>query len=159
MLVALLAASAVGLPTYASAAALHNAGHCLAIEDANWLTSEYGRRKPIDISGVLDRRSRPGQTRLIVVVRNRERGGLAFDFSVKKRGDDLLYTIENNASFTLKGKRVVFKGAPLGGVWTQDHLSHSIAKAMRAPGRGFSLDKLVQDSPGLVCGSYAGGGA
>lgn len=130
---------------------LSNAAHCLMEKDF--------LEKPIEtqrVSYFLDESSYPGKKVLYVATYKTEDRSKGYVFTVflSSDGDQQVFNIQNNARFKLtKRNGVDFVDPPLGGTWTQEHLSSAIEKMQEKPTFLITTKTLRSDST-IKCESY-----
>jgi hypothetical protein len=100
-----------------------------------------------------DTKSYSGITHIILLTRSGKRRGQVFDFEVYKKATPVVRLV-NNADIRFNRTRPEFATPPLGGLWTQDVLLHSVSMAMNAPA-GRLPEKGVRTKKAVHCESYA----
>jgi hypothetical protein len=90
------------------------------------------RRRTANYFAFVDDKSYQNEIHVVIVSRFRKDFMSVSEFIHHRsiRGVDV--NLVNNATFHLNKGRVLFDNPPLGGVWTQDHLSKSIKIALSA---------------------------
>jgi hypothetical protein len=134
-----------------------SASHCLATE-GNWLPVRDPKASSFEAAYVIDTKSDPGVNHIYVVIyTNKEHSkGKAFDLRYKVGAGKTTMDVQNNAGFAVSRGRVIFSEPPLGGTWTQTHLSSAITHAGAKVATVLDLSQVSEPSPDVKCESYVG---
>lgn len=154
-LLKLLIAFCTTAPIFAqevSKSIMSDAAHCVVYGDQDWL--EGRQHSTVTLSAVFDTISYPKRPYLILLVHTGRRSGQAFSIQMDKIGNKRAFMIQNNADFEMIGRHVSYTNPPLGGVWTQNHLSKSIAKAMTSRLYTLPMSSLTVGRGDIECSSY-----
>jgi len=132
---------------------LREAAQCL-------ISKTFLKATPLSLGYLVDKKSWPGEEVLYVVSytsASRTRG-YVFTIFLKMQNRRQLFNIQNNAKFVRTKKisdGVDFVEAPLGGIWTQEHLVSAIKQIERLPRFEVPASELSQASSLVGCHSYA----
>jgi hypothetical protein len=136
---------------------LRQAAHCLVTAGPDAKRLMHGNPKLLRFGYYLDTNSYPGEEALYLV--NYEGSnlskGLAFIFFVGDKDRRRVFRLENNASFVVKKKGIEFIEAPLGGIWTQEHLESAIEHIEQEPKMELLVKDLREKFPDVRCESYS----
>ncbi|MGA2902434.1 MAG: hypothetical protein ABSD98_01275 [Candidatus Korobacteraceae bacterium] len=131
---------------------LREAAQCLAPE--NFVVA---KGKQARLAYVVDRTSYSPETVLYVVSyteADRSRG-FVYTVFLEQRDGKNGFNIQNNATFKKSGGGIDFVNAPLGGIWTQEHLVSAIEKIEREPIFEIRMRDVLVPSASSMCESYA----
>jgi len=137
---------------------LVRAAHCLAVKDflpkstSTSLTFGY----------LLDEKSYPREKVLYVVnfPEPTRSNGFAFTVFLAEENKISVFNIQNNASFVMsRGDEngVSFTDPPLGGTWTQQHLTSAISQIEKQPRFRIPVPEVLAEDPLTRCESYTDG--
>jgi hypothetical protein len=133
---------------------LHRAVHCLAAK--KFLPPS--KAAEMTFGYVLDEKSYPGEKVLYVVnYPNPSRpDGFVFTIFLNEHDGHYDFNIQNNARFALSkddAEGVSFVDPPLGGTWTQEHLTSAIKQIEKQPKFTISVERLFAVDPSCSCES------
>jgi hypothetical protein len=156
LLLVCLSLGTAACPEDQSSTLLRQAAHCL-IEGPE--AKKLMRHKPrvLSLGSYLDTTAYPGEDALYVVTYEDSNPlrGLAFVFFVRQKDRRRIFRAENNAAFVRKKKGIEFLEAPLGGVWTQEHMEAAIEHIELEPKVEFDVKELREKSPDVRCESFS----
>jgi hypothetical protein len=114
-------------------------------------------KMPLSFGYTVDDKSYPGERVIYLVHFPNSSSGENFAFAIflTYESGKTIFNIQNNASFlTNKYKIIEFVNPPLGGVWTQQHLSDAIIRIAASP--RYRIHKLASNetSGATICHSY-----
>jgi hypothetical protein len=137
-------------------AILIRAAHCLPVK--NFLPST--KKTALTFGYLLDEKSYPGEKVLYIVNYSAPArlNGLVFAIFATEHEGHQIFNIQNNASFVLSKDEpigVSFVSPPLGGTWTQEHLTAAIKQIEKQPSFSISVKDLLVVDPLADCESYA----
>lgn len=132
---------------------VRHAIQCLAAKDFVVPT-----KRPQRFGYFIDETSYPGQ-RVIYLVNFRALGrpnGFVYAVFVTDKQGHQYFDIQNNATFVVSKdlSDVEFTNPPLGGVWTQEHLTSAIKEIERRPRMVLSARSAFSRDPSLNCEAY-----
>jgi len=132
---------------------LRDATRCLAAKTFK-IPSSHG------LGYLVDTKSWPGEKVLYVVAYTGQSRseGYVYTIFLSQNAHRQIFNIQNNAKFVVN-KRVPdgvdFVEAPLGGIWTQNHLVTAIKQIGRQLSLSLPASDLREPSSSAVCESYA----
>jgi hypothetical protein len=137
---------------------LLEAAHCLATERQDWLGLAHSKTNVLSLGYLLDTKSFPGVNTVYVVVYTApgRSDGTVFDITVTRQNRAKIVNIENNAEFVKSKKGIDYVDPPLGGIWTQEHLTAAIKRIERHPRFAVRVKDLLAPRTLTRCKSYAG---
>jgi hypothetical protein len=117
------------------------------------------RAKSLAMGFLLDEESYPGDKAIYVVSYLTTTGSSGFAFTVflTERGPLQTFNIQNNARFVLSNQDqsgVTFVDEPLGGIWTQQHLTAAIKQIERQPRFTVPVNDLSRPDASIRCEAY-----
>ncbi len=110
----------------------------------------------LNLGYLVDEKSYPGEKVLYLVDYSdpgRSRG-YVFAIFLTQQGSSEIFNIQNNARFVAKKDGIDFVEPPLGGTWTQEHLTSAIKQIERQPSFTVPVKDLLPPSSLIRCGSY-----
>jgi hypothetical protein len=136
---------------------LREATHCLVTEKQGWLAMPKGKSTMFSMAYFVDRKSYPHEEVLYIVSYQTRDHSTGYVFTVfpTQKGSRRIFNVQNNAKFVISSKGIDFVEAPLGGIWTQEHLEAGIRQAERRPTYTFRASDLLVSTPLIGCESYA----
>jgi hypothetical protein len=117
------------------------------------------RAKSVTMGFLLDEESYSGDKAIYVVSYATPTGSNGFVFTVflTERGPLQTFDIQNNARFVLSKQDpsgVTFVADPLGGIWTQQHLTAAIKRIERQPRFTIPVSDLSHPDTSIHCEAY-----
>jgi hypothetical protein len=151
-----LSLGAIASPEDQSSTLLRQAAHCL-VEGPDAKKLMHHKPKVLSLGSYLDTTAYPGEDALYVVTYEDSNPlrGLAFVFFVRQKDRHRIFRAENNATFVRKKKGIEFLEAPLGGVWTQEHMEAAIEHVELEPKVEFDVKELREKSADVRCESFS----
>jgi hypothetical protein len=96
----------------------------------------------------VDENSFKNESHIIVVI-YKHKFDLVFDINANISGGRKVFTIENNASFSLRGSAIEYGSSPLGGIWMHEYLERNIKMAIKSGVYKFTKNWGVHNK--IVC--------
>jgi hypothetical protein len=105
---------------------------------------------------LIDEESYPGEKVLYLVEYSGpgHSSGYVFSIFLTQQGSSEIFNIQNNARFVTKKEGIDFVEPPLGGTWTQEHLTSAIKQIERQPSLTVQVKDLLRSSSAVRCVSY-----
>lgn len=110
----------------------------------------------LNLGYLIDEKSYPGEKVLYLVDYSgpsRSRG-YVFAIFLTQQGSSEIFDIQNNARFVTKKEGIDFVEPPLGGTWTQEHLTAAIEQIEQQPSLTVQVKDLLSSSSTVRCVSY-----
>lgn len=131
---------------------LRDAAQCLVFKT-------FLKPSTLDLGYLIDETSWPGEEVLYVVAYSGagRSKGLVFTIFLSEDGHRQVFNIQNNAKFIRRATGaddIDFGEAPLGGIWTQEHLEAAIRRVEKQPRFLVPFSDLSGASVHTVCQSY-----
>ena len=106
--------------------ALFEAAQCLVTDPHHWV--DVKGVKELNLAYLPESKSFGGEKYIYVIVYStpKHEDGSIFDIRLKDDDHKRVYSIENDASFTILNKEIKFDEPPLGGTWRENQLTTSI---------------------------------
>ncbi len=104
----------------------------------------------------IDKEAYPGETVMYVVsYTNEDRSkGLAYTIFLTQKDGKSSFNIQNNTKFVNSKEGIDFVNPPLGGAWTQQHLTGAIEQIQKQPTYMISVVEAFGPDASIVCESY-----
>lgn len=131
---------------------LVHAAQCLAAKD--FLAPS--KSTALSLGYLLDEKSYPGDKVIYVVEYTgaSRSSGMVFAVFLEQRDRRQVFNVQNNATFVRSRRVVNFRGEPLGGTWTQQHLVSAIKRIERQSRFTIPTKNLATPSALINCESY-----
>ena len=112
----------------------------------------FAKSTKYQVQSLVDTTSYSGQTHVIIIVRQPSNLFEIFDIVISGASKPL-YRLVNNAVIRMTSRGAEFQTAPLGGLWTQNHIRRSFFVAMRQRNKTYSVGSKIHGRG--TCQSFA----